>query len=405
MKLLTIVLAGALVFVSTPASATDLDAAVAAAMVGKRSAPHAGIEVNVQRSEGGWVFGSGVLKASPYAGAPESWLFVARRTGGGWQVALDDDKSFADLAQLAPSKVVSADEKQTFARWASNARVAGTQTGLSLPYPVGVSWTIIGGPHGWSGQPRPWSSIDLNGGDRRVLSAQSGRAYWMCSNGGHIRIIHDNGWTTEYYHLLNEIRPNGQHYPMGTYLGLTSTRVPCGGSAGSNHVHFALKQGGSWVALQDKTIGGWTYFEGSRAYAGGARRGSVTRTTGQSIQNYGPEQGGTTFENTTNFNVADLGSAESPIAVTGVPGNAPATLSVFADVHHTWRGDLRIDLIAPDGTAYRLRNPDPDDDADVIHETYTVNASSEVANGTWRLRVTDVAVNDSGYIDGWTITF
>ncbi|MFD6249328.1 proprotein convertase P-domain-containing protein, partial [Streptomyces roseolus] len=37
--------------------------------------------------------------------------------------------------------------------------------------------------------------------------------------------------------------------------------------------------------------------------------------------------------------------------------------------------------------------------------TYTVDASSEVANGTWQLRVRDVATGDTGYIDSWSLTF
>jgi subtilisin-like proprotein convertase family protein len=49
-----------------------------------------------------------------------------------------------------------------------------------------------------------------------------------------------------------------------------------------------------------------------------------------------------------------------------------------------------IDLIAPDGTAYRLKNSSYFDSADNINATYTANLSSEAANGTWQLRVRDV---------------
>ncbi|NRQ39390.1 peptidoglycan DD-metalloendopeptidase family protein [Nonomuraea sp. NN258] len=420
----TLVLAASSLAATTTSAAPTLEQAVVSAMTDRSradgsalAAAGAGTEVNVQRStpSGDWVFGSSVIKAPNVDGAyPEGWLFVAQRVAGGWKVGLDGSAEFADLAGRAPSAVVSQGEKRTFAAnaAAAAARAAApaaqaAPTGLSLPYPVGASWRIIGGPHGWSGQPRPWSSIDLDSraANREVLAAQSGRAYWVCSNGGHIRIIHDNGWTTEYYHLLNEIRPNGTQLQMGAYLGLTSTRVPCGGSAGSNHVHFALKSGSSWVALQDKTIGGWTYFEGSSAYGGGARRGATTRYTGDWIQNYGTETGGRTFENTANHDVADLGQAESPITVTGVPGNAPTTLGVYVDVHHGWRGDLRIDLIGPTGQTYRLRDPAPADDGTIIHENYTRDASGSPAEGTWRLRVTDVDANHSGYIDAWSLTF
>jgi subtilisin-like proprotein convertase family protein len=43
--------------------------------------------------------------------------------------------------------------------------------------------------------------------------------------------------------------------------------------------------------------------------------------------------------------------------------------------------------------------------ADNLNTTYTVNASSEVANGVWNLRVQDNAAIDTGYINGWTLTF
>ncbi|RDL08915.1 proprotein convertase P-domain-containing protein [Streptomyces sp. HB202] len=37
--------------------------------------------------------------------------------------------------------------------------------------------------------------------------------------------------------------------------------------------------------------------------------------------------------------------------------------------------------------------------------TYTVNASSEVANGTWKLRVSDNANADTGRINSWALQF
>lgn len=64
-----------------------------------------------------------------------------------------------------------------------------------------------------------------------------------------------------------------------------------------------------------------------------------------------------------------------------------------------------VDLVAPDGTAYRLKNSSSGDSADNVAETFTVNASSEVANGAWKLRVQDVAAQDTGYINSWKLTF
>lgn len=115
---------------------------------------------------------------------------------------------------------------------------------------------------------------------------------------------------------------------------------------------------------------------------------------------------GPTFENTDNVTIPDAGAAvNSPIAVSGVTGNAPADLSVSVDIKHTYRGDLQVDLVAPDGTAYRLKSTSTSDSADNVIATYTVNASSEVGNGTWQLRVRDLYGADTGYIDSWRLAF
>ncbi|WP_285370070.1 M28 family metallopeptidase [Streptomyces sp. RKAG293] len=115
---------------------------------------------------------------------------------------------------------------------------------------------------------------------------------------------------------------------------------------------------------------------------------------------------GTVFENTTDVAIPDAGAAvTSPVTVSGIAGNAPSALQVGVNIVHTYRGDLVIDLVAPDGTAYRLKNSSGSDSADNVVATYTVNASSEVANGVWKLKVQDVARADTGYINSWKLTF
>jgi len=115
---------------------------------------------------------------------------------------------------------------------------------------------------------------------------------------------------------------------------------------------------------------------------------------------------GTTFSNTTALSIPDAGSVvESSIAVSGVSGNAPSALKVGVDITHTYRGDLVIDLVAPDGSTYRLKSSSGSDSADNVNTTYTVDASSETANGTWKLRVQDVAAADTGTLNGWKLTF
>jgi PKD repeat protein len=139
-----------------------------------------------------------------------------------------------------------------------------------------------------------------------------------------------------------------------------------------------------------------TYFvmlRGYAAYSGVSLTASWTVTTP-----------GSSFQNTTDFAIGDNSTIESPIAVTGRSGNAPGNLQVAVRILHTYKGDLKVDLIAPDNSVYVLHNR-TGGGTDNIIQTYTVNASSEVANGTWKLRVNDNANGDTGTLDQWSLQF
>lgn len=94
---------------------------------------------------------------------------------------------------------------------------------------------------------------------------------------------------------------------------------------------------------------------------------------------------------------------ESPITVTRT-GNAPANLKVNVRIIHTYRGDLVVHLVAPDGGTFQLHNG-TGGSADDLIGTYTVNASGKAANGVWKLRVYDRYNGDTGYIDSWSLQF
>ncbi len=106
--------------------------------------------------------------------------------------------------------------------------------------------------------------------------------------------------------------------------------------------------------------------------------------------------------NGTNYNINDNATVSSPIAISGCTGNGGAAASVAVSIVHTYIGDLVVDLVAPDGSVYNLHNRSGGS-ADNINQTYSVNLSGEVANGTWNLRVRDAASLDTGYIDTWTL--
>ena len=113
---------------------------------------------------------------------------------------------------------------------------------------------------------------------------------------------------------------------------------------------------------------------------------------------------GCTITNDTNVPIPDAGPAIfSDIAITGCDRPATATAKVEVHIKHTYRGDLRIDLVAPDGTTYRLKNISFFDGTDNVDTTYTVNLSGKAAEGTWRLKVQDLYTADTGFIDSWTL--
>ena len=141
-----------------------------------------------------------------------------------------------------------------------------------------------------------------------------------------------------------------------------------------------------------------TYYVRVKAYSsfsGVSLTGSYTTGGGGGTQ---------TYSNGTDYQIRDNTTVESPISVSGRSGSGSSATAVAVDIRHTYIGDLKVDLVAPDGSVYVLHNRSGGS-ADNIIRTYTVNLSSEALNGSWRLRVNDNAGGDIGYINSWSITF
>jgi subtilisin family serine protease len=107
--------------------------------------------------------------------------------------------------------------------------------------------------------------------------------------------------------------------------------------------------------------------------------------------------------NGTDVLIPDLTTVASTIAISGCNRNASATAQVAVNILHTYRGDLVVDLVAPNGAVINLSNRSGAG-TDNINQTYTVNLSAYPANGAWSLRVRDAATADTGRIDSWGLT-
>ncbi|WP_405933453.1 M4 family metallopeptidase [Streptomyces sp. NBC_00827] len=131
---------------------------------------------------------------------------------------------------------------------------------------------------------------------------------------------------------------------------------------------------------------------------------TVTDATGATVSDSFSWRVANIYANGTRVDIPDVGAAvESPVVITGQSGNASATTQVYVKIVHTYRGDLTVDLVGPDGTVYSLLNHSGGS-ADNVDQTFTVDASAQPVNGTWKLRVRDTAAIDVGYIERWQLT-
>ncbi|MFD7866173.1 M4 family metallopeptidase [Streptomyces sp. NPDC059783] len=261
--------------------------------------------------------------------------------------------------------------------------------------------------------------IDINGDgtplryqDKPSKDGASKDAWY--SGIGNIDVHYSSGPANHFFYLLSEGSGaktiNGVNYDSPTSDGLPVTGI---GRAKAEQIWFKalstkFTSTTNYAAARTGTlaVAGELYGTTSAEYKSVADAWAAINV-GTRPGGTDPDPGtGKVFETKTTVSIPDAGSAvTSSVAVTGVTGNAPSALKVGVDITHTYRGDLVIDLVAPDGSTYRLKNSSISDSADNVQTTYTVNASSEVANGTWKLKVQDVYSGDTGKINSFKLTF
>jgi LasA protease len=264
---------------AAPAAPAGLDPGLAAALAERleRLAGPGGPPVSAQlRGVDGWVFGTTARPSPAEHAAPLAYLFLAERSGELWAVALDGEPDFAGLLRRAPRGLLGAAER---AALGGATLAAGGEAQLSLPFAVGESWYLTGGPHpsGFDGG-GAWSALDLAGGSGVVRAAREGVAFVPCAN--LVKVYHADGFQTGYYHLDNIQVLNGQPVERGAALGRISSGVGCGGHAYGDHVHFWLMRAGADQALQGLAVGGWTVQSGAAPYQGCVARGALTICAG-----------------------------------------------------------------------------------------------------------------------------
>jgi len=117
-----------------------------------------------------------------------------------------------------------------------------------------------------------------------------------------------------------------------------------------------------------------------------------------------PPTGCTAQTNDTDVAIPDKGAGvTSSITISGCAGKASTATKVEVHVKHTYRGDVELALITPSGAVRTLKVANGSDSADDVNTTYTLDVSTDNANGEWKLQAKDVYAQDTGLIDSWTL--
>ncbi|MFI1732888.1 S8 family peptidase [Streptomyces acidicola] len=311
--------------------------------------------------------------------------------------------------------------------WASGGSVSGVPANTNVAKVINMS---LGGGGSCTSATQSAINAAVNRGTTVVVAAGNSNANAAnyspasCSNVISVAALGRSGSKAYYsnYGSVVDIAAPGGDTSTGTANGILSTLNT--GTQGPASETYAYYQGTSMAAphiaglaaLMKSANSSLTPAQIESAIKTNARAlpGTCTGGCGAGLADAaktvqavsGGSTGGTTFTSTSALAIPDNGPAvESPITVSGLTGNAPSALQVGVDITHTYRGDLVIDLVAPDGSTYRLKSASGTDSADNVITTYTVNASSEIANGTWKLRVQDTATLDTGTLNSWKLTF
>lgn len=137
---------------------------------------------------------------------------------------------------------------------------------------------------------------------------------------------------------------------------------------------------------------------------------------------------GTTFsnKNPTPINPGRPNTIQSPINVSGL-SDVVKKIKVTFDIEHTWTGDLRISLLDPSGLRVILASRRGGSSDDFKNVTFDQDAPTSIRNaippftgayspegdlndfngrspsGTWILEVRDLAFQDGGSLNSWTV--
>lgn len=138
---------------------------------------------------------------------------------------------------------------------------------LQFPFPLGQSWHVGGAHTNHGSGSYPLSSLDMSMGggwgsnQYNVWVAASAGGRFKRHSSCFAEIVHANGWSTTYYHLMNIQYYTGASVGKNTKIANpahTRGQALCnGGQSTGPHQHWSLKRYGSWHHLNGSYLSGW----------------------------------------------------------------------------------------------------------------------------------------------------
>lgn len=109
------------------------------------------------------------------------------------------------------------------------------------------------------------------------------------------------------------------------------------------------------------------------------------------------------YENTENIDIPDA-NAEGILSAINVTKEARVTkVTLDVDIKHSYKGDIGIKLVAPNGDTFPVLTPSKEAGKD-LNEQFVVELNAVESKGTWKLKVWDAVRLDTGYLDKWSIS-
>ncbi|MER8044139.1 proprotein convertase P-domain-containing protein [Streptomyces sp. NPDC094032] len=181
---------------------------------------------------------------------------------------------------------------------------------------------------------------------------------------------------------LSLVSPGGKSY----------TLAPAGSLWGSGSTDYIY----SVDASDSPADGTWTL----------RTRDAVTGNTG-TLKHW--SVGFLSYENQTPAAIPATGTVESASELEdgwslGLPGNAPGAVRVYVDLTHQRVGDLKLDLVAPDGAVYPLKSAGGQPGGN-LRQIFTVHPGASPVEGIWKLRIDDATAGNSGTLNNWSLVF